>query len=225
MSVLTLRWSWGARLWCSGQVYGTLAEWLFTEGKLEFLLLSVQCVFPCKLFRLWKKKSSPHFCVAGEACVDDNADVRDGINGVHDGGNHGPVQRAGDGYRICYSQGNVAVNVGAYYPPSKNIWEILLWSVLLLSKKCTGVFAFFLQINGTFLLFELNKFKAFALQVFSSESCLKCVNEALELVGGMGYMKDYPFERYLRDSHALMYFEVGAWCHKIAKNLMSLSRG
>lgn len=46
------------------------------------------------------------------------------------------------------------------------------------------------------------------LQVFSSEGCWSCVNECLQILGGLGYMKDYPYERYLRDGRILMIFEV-----------------
>lgn len=34
------------------------------------------------------------------------------------------------------------------------------------------------------------------------------INEALQVLGGAGYMKDYPYERYLRDSRILLIFEV-----------------
>lgn len=34
-----------------------------------------------------------------------------------------------------------------------------------------------------------------------------CVSEALQILGGLGYMKDYPYERYLRDSRILLIFE------------------
>ena len=49
------------------------------------------------------------------------------------------------------------------------------------------------------------------LQVFSSEGCWDCINEALQILGGMGYMKDYPYERYLRDCRILQIFEVRLW--------------
>uniref|UniRef100_K1QHQ6 Acyl-CoA dehydrogenase family member 9, mitochondrial n=1 Tax=Magallana gigas TaxID=29159 RepID=K1QHQ6_MAGGI len=45
------------------------------------------------------------------------------------------------------------------------------------------------------------------LSVFSSEGCWSCVNECLQILGGLGYMKDYPYERYLRDGRILMIFE------------------
>ncbi|XP_032851702.2 complex I assembly factor ACAD9, mitochondrial isoform X3 [Tyto alba] len=44
-------------------------------------------------------------------------------------------------------------------------------------------------------------------QVFSSEGAWTCVSEALQILGGLGYMKDYPYERYLRDARVLLIFE------------------
>lgn len=46
------------------------------------------------------------------------------------------------------------------------------------------------------------------LQVFSSEGAWACVSEALQILGGLGYMKDYPYERYLRDTRILLIFEA-----------------
>jgi len=31
------------------------------------------------------------------------------------------------------------------------------------------------------------------------------------VLGGLGYMKTYPFERYLRDARILLIFEVGLY--------------
>ena len=45
-------------------------------------------------------------------------------------------------------------------------------------------------------------------QVFSSEGCWTCVSECLQILGGLGYMKEYPYERYLRDARILLIFEV-----------------
>lgn len=47
-------------------------------------------------------------------------------------------------------------------------------------------------------------------QVFSSEGAWQCVSEALQILGGTGYMKGYPYERMLRDSRILLIFEVRA---------------
>ncbi|XP_025901872.1 acyl-CoA dehydrogenase family member 9, mitochondrial [Nothoprocta perdicaria] len=49
--------------------------------------------------------------------------------------------------------------------------------------------------------------EAAMVKVFSSEGAWKCVSEALQILGGLGYMKDYPYERYLRDCRILLIFE------------------
>ncbi|XP_048715543.2 complex I assembly factor ACAD9, mitochondrial isoform X1 [Caretta caretta] len=49
--------------------------------------------------------------------------------------------------------------------------------------------------------------EAAMVKVFSSEGAWICVSEALQVLGGLGYMKDYPYERYLRDSRILLIFE------------------
>ncbi|XP_053577024.1 complex I assembly factor ACAD9, mitochondrial [Bombina bombina] len=49
--------------------------------------------------------------------------------------------------------------------------------------------------------------EAAMVKVFSSEGAWVCVSEALQILGGLGYMKDYPYERYLRDSRILLIFE------------------
>ncbi|KYO29859.1 complex I assembly factor ACAD9, mitochondrial [Alligator mississippiensis] len=49
--------------------------------------------------------------------------------------------------------------------------------------------------------------EAAMVKVFSSEACWICVSEALQIFGALGYMKDYPYERYLRDSRILLIFE------------------
>ncbi|KDR19102.1 hypothetical protein L798_06335, partial [Zootermopsis nevadensis] len=49
--------------------------------------------------------------------------------------------------------------------------------------------------------------EAAIVKVFSSEGCWYGVSECLQILGGMGYMKDYPYERILRDSRVTMIFE------------------
>lgn len=46
--------------------------------------------------------------------------------------------------------------------------------------------------------------------MFSSEGAWQCVSEALQILGGSGYMRDYPYERMLRDTRILLIFEVRA---------------
>ncbi|KAL8589389.1 hypothetical protein ACOMHN_021541 [Nucella lapillus] len=49
--------------------------------------------------------------------------------------------------------------------------------------------------------------EAAIVKVFSSEGCWVCVSECLQILGGLGYMKQYPYERYLRDARILLIFE------------------
>ena len=37
-------------------------------------------------------------------------------------------------------------------------------------------------------------------KLFTSELCVKVSNEAVQIFGGYGYIKDFPVEKYLRDS-------------------------
>ena len=48
-------------------------------------------------------------------------------------------------------------------------------------------------------------------QVFSSEGSWVCVSEALQILGGLGFTKNYAYERYLRDCRILLIFEVTLW--------------
>ncbi|XP_058487521.1 complex I assembly factor ACAD9, mitochondrial-like [Solea solea] len=49
--------------------------------------------------------------------------------------------------------------------------------------------------------------EAAMVKVFSSERAWICVSEALQVLGGLGYTKNYPYERYLRDCRILPIFE------------------
>ena len=44
-------------------------------------------------------------------------------------------------------------------------------------------------------------------KVNASEGVWRVVNEALQIAGGMGYMQEYPYERYLRDARINLIFE------------------
>ncbi|NXV51410.1 ACAD9 dehydrogenase, partial [Uria aalge] len=52
--------------------------------------------------------------------------------------------------------------------------------------------------------------EAAMVKVFSSEGAWTCVSEALQILGGLGYMRDYPYERYLRDARILLIFEASS---------------
>ncbi|KAA0707656.1 Acyl-CoA dehydrogenase family member 9, mitochondrial [Triplophysa tibetana] len=49
--------------------------------------------------------------------------------------------------------------------------------------------------------------EAAMVKIFSSEGSWICVSEALQVLGGLGYTKNYPYERYLRDCRILQIFE------------------
>lgn len=49
--------------------------------------------------------------------------------------------------------------------------------------------------------------EAAMVKVFSSEGGWLCASEALQVLGGLGYTKNYEFERYLRDCRILPIFE------------------
>ncbi|CAL8337579.1 unnamed protein product [Merluccius merluccius] len=49
--------------------------------------------------------------------------------------------------------------------------------------------------------------EAAIVKVFSSEGSWICVSEALQILGGLGFTKNYAYERYLRDCRILLIFE------------------
>lgn len=49
--------------------------------------------------------------------------------------------------------------------------------------------------------------EAAMVKVLSSEGGWICVSEALQILGGLGYTKNYPYERYVRDCRILPIFE------------------
>ena len=51
------------------------------------------------------------------------------------------------------------------------------------------------------------------LQIYSSEAAWKHISESLQIFGGSGYMRDYPYERMLRDARILLIFEVNNPSH------------
>eukprot|EP00002_Diphylleia_rotans_P014377 TRINITY_DN27_c0_g1_i1.p1 TRINITY_DN27_c0_g1~~TRINITY_DN27_c0_g1_i1.p1 ORF type:complete len:617 (-),score=160.11 TRINITY_DN27_c0_g1_i1:495-2345(-) len=44
-------------------------------------------------------------------------------------------------------------------------------------------------------------------KIYGSEASWKAVNEGIQVMGGMGFMKDYPYERMMRDTRILSIFE------------------
>ena len=46
-----------------------------------------------------------------------------------------------------------------------------------------------------------------ACKVFGSEALWRCASEAIQIAGGYGYIKEFPFERHLRDARINLIFE------------------
>ena len=53
--------------------------------------------------------------------------------------------------------------------------------------------------------------------LYASESAVKVANEAVQALGGAGYTKDWPVERYLRDAKLL---DIGAGTNEIRRMLI-----
>jgi len=45
-------------------------------------------------------------------------------------------------------------------------------------------------------------------QIFSSEATLSAVNECLQIMGALGYMKSHHYERHVRDARAFSLYQV-----------------
>ncbi len=43
-------------------------------------------------------------------------------------------------------------------------------------------------------------------KLFASETAFKTANDSLQILGGIGYTKKYPVERYLRDVRVVMIY-------------------
>jgi alkylation response protein AidB-like acyl-CoA dehydrogenase len=84
-------------------------------------------------------------------------------------------------------------------------------SELLLHK------AAFLKNEGR----EMTKFSAMA-KMYASEVCVRVANEAVQIHGGYGYTKDYPVEKFYRDSKLCTIGEGTTEIQKIviAKNIL-----
>ena len=57
-------------------------------------------------------------------------------------------------------------------------------------------------------------------KVYCSETALESVNDAMYIHGGYGYMKDYPIEKYLRDS---LHFRTTEGANDVLEYFMSLN--
>ncbi len=68
---------------------------------------------------------------------------------------------------------------------------------------------------------EMTKYSAMA-KMFASEVCVRAANEAVQIHGGYGYIKDFPVEKYYRDSKLCTIGEGTTEIQKvvIAKNIL-----
>jgi isovaleryl-CoA dehydrogenase len=53
--------------------------------------------------------------------------------------------------------------------------------------------------------------------LYASENAVKVANEAVQALGGAGYTKDWPVERYLRDAKLL---DIGAGTNEVRRMLI-----
>ena len=69
---------------------------------------------------------------------------------------------------------------------------------------------------------KMTKQSAFA-KYYASEICCKVANEAIQILGGYGYVSDYPVERMMRDAKLTQIYEGTNQIQRIvmARNLPS----
>ncbi|GGK18718.1 hypothetical protein GCM10010965_09660 [Caldalkalibacillus thermarum] len=59
-------------------------------------------------------------------------------------------------------------------------------------------------------------------KLFASEMCMQVCNQAVQIHGGNGYMRDYHVERYFRDAKLL---EIGEGTSEIQRNIIAREIG
>jgi isovaleryl-CoA dehydrogenase len=64
---------------------------------------------------------------------------------------------------------------------------------------------------------KTTRFDAAGAILLASENAVKVANEAIQALGGAGYTKDWPVERYLRDAKLL---DIGAGTNEIRRMLI-----
>lgn len=62
---------------------------------------------------------------------------------------------------------------------------------------------------------EPNSVAASMAKVFSGDMAMKVTTDALQVVGGMGYMRDYPMEKFMRDAKIMQIYEGTAQIQRI----------
>jgi glycerol uptake facilitator-like aquaporin len=90
-------------------------------------------------------------------------------------------------------------------------------------SQCIGGLAaaatlyFILNGQDSFLGIDNTKAGAFA-KYYASEVSVKCGNEAMQIMGGYGYTKEYPAEKFLRDARLMT---IGEGTSEIQKLVIS----
>ncbi|MDP3732895.1 MAG: acyl-CoA dehydrogenase family protein, partial [Candidatus Omnitrophota bacterium] len=56
-------------------------------------------------------------------------------------------------------------------------------------------------------------------KLFASDVAMKVTTDAVQILGGYGYMKDYPVEKYMRDAKITQIYEG---TNQIQRNIIAL---
>lgn len=96
-------------------------------------------------------------------------------------------------------------------------WMLAEMATLIYHMQCAIYSTGILHTRGKKTGMEVS-----AVKLFASESAWKIADMALQIFGGMGYMKDVPVERFLRDLRAYRIVEGTSEIHKliIARELL-----
>lgn len=95
-----------------------------------------------------------------------------------------------------------------------------------LAEMASSLMASRLLVRNAALALEYNHKDVVTLcsmaKLFATEKCFDVTNEALQLHGGYGYLKDYPVQQYMRDCRVHMILEGTneIMRHIIAKSLV-----
>ncbi|HOW70679.1 MAG TPA: acyl-CoA dehydrogenase family protein [Phycisphaerae bacterium] len=89
--------------------------------------------------------------------------------------------------RVCDFENNILRILERHTPSDPN--EV---------KQLRNDLRTFKRLNG--MLTPMSKY-------YASEMCIRVANEAIQVLGGSGYMADYPAERYLRDARITTIYE------------------
>jgi isobutyryl-CoA dehydrogenase len=80
-----------------------------------------------------------------------------------------------------------------------------------MAEMATSLMASRLMVRNAALALESNHkdlvYLCSMAKLFATEKCFHICNEALQIHGGYGYLKDYPVQQYMRDSRVHMILE------------------